>query len=503
MIQLHKSDLSLGEINAVYYYIHIFGRRTTMKKHLYINGVWKSVGKYKPLYAPYSEETLAEIAQGTEDDVKEAIVSAKNAMKEMKKLSAYDRATILEKVAQKMDERREEFAEIIAKEAAKPIRAARGEVDRTVQTYKFAAEEAKRIYGETLPLDAAPGADGRIAYTIRKPIGVIGAITPFNFPLNLVAHKVGPAIAAGNTIVLKPADQTPLSAYALVELFEEAGLPKGAFNIISGPGSIVGEAIVKSEDVASITFTGSPKVGIGIKEKAGLKRVTLELGSNAAVIIDEDVELTDEIIERVKWGAFVNNGQVCISVQRVFVHEKKMEEFLTKLKKAMETVVVGNPLHEETDVSALISKKDVERIDIWVQEAIKEGANVLYGGKKYDARIFEPTVLTNVPEYVSVQCQEVFGPLMTVNTFKEFDEALEQVNNSRYGLQAGVFTNNLCKAMRAIDELEVGGVMINDIPTFRVDHMPYGGVKESGTGREGIKYAIEEMTEMKLVCIKK
>ncbi|MGG1344101.1 aldehyde dehydrogenase family protein [Bacillus thuringiensis] len=474
-----------------------------MKKHLYINGDWKSVNTYKPLYAPYSEETLAEIAQGTEEDVQEAVTSAKNAMKKMNTLTAYDRATILEKVAQIMDERREEFAEIIAKEAAKPIRAARGEVDRTVLTYKFAAEEAKRIYGETLPLDAAPGAEGRIAYTIRKPIGVIGAITPFNFPLNLVAHKVGPAIAAGNTVVLKPADQTPLSSYALVELFEEAGLPKGALNIISGPGATVGEAIVKNDDVASITFTGSPKVGIGIKEKAGLKRVTLELGSNAAVIIDEDVELTDEVMERVKWGAFVNNGQVCISVQRVFVHEKRMDEFLSKLKKAMETVVVGDPMNEETDVSALISKKDVERIDMWVQEAIKEGATVLYGGKKRDERIFEPTVLTNVPEHVSVQCQEVFGPVMTVNTFKEFDEAIEKVNHSRYGLQAGVFTNNLFKAMRAIDELEVGGVMINDIPTFRVDHMPYGGVKESGTGREGIKYAIEEMTEMKLVCIKK
>ncbi|HDR7950383.1 TPA: aldehyde dehydrogenase family protein [Bacillus toyonensis] len=474
-----------------------------MKKHLYINGDWKSVNTYKPLYAPYSEETLAEIAQGTEEDVQEAVTSAKNAMKKMNTLTAYDRATILEKVAQIMDERREEFAEIIAKEAAKPIRAAKGEVDRTVLTYKFAAEEAKRIYGETLPLDAAPGAEGRIAYTIRKPIGVIGAITPFNFPLNLVAHKVGPAIAAGNTVVLKPADQTPLSSYALVELFEEAGLPKGALNIISGPGATVGEAIVKNDDVASITFTGSPKVGIGIKEKAGLKRVTLELGSNAAVIIDEDVELTDEVMERVKWGAFVNNGQVCISVQRVFVHEKRMDEFLLKLKKAMETVVVGDPMNEETDVSALISKKDVERIDMWVQEAIKEGATVLYGGKKRDERIFEPTVLTNVPEHVSVQCQEVFGPVMTVNTFKEFDEAIEKVNHSRYGLQAGVFTNNLFKAMRAIDELEVGGVMINDIPTFRVDHMPYGGVKESGTGREGIKYAIEEMTEMKLVCIKK
>ncbi|MBY0596042.1 aldehyde dehydrogenase family protein [Bacillus bingmayongensis] len=474
-----------------------------MKKHLYIDGTWKEVESYKTLYAPYSEEVLAEIAQGTEKDVQKATAAAKKAVKEMAELSAYDRASILEKVAQMMDERREEFAQIIAKEAAKPIRAARGEVDRTVQTYKFAAEEAKRIYGETLPLDAAPGADGRIAYTIRKPLGVIGAITPFNFPLNLVAHKVGPAIAAGNTIVLKPADQTPLSSYALVELFEEAGLPKGAFNIVSGRGSIVGEALVKDDRVSSITFTGSPEVGIGIKAKAGLKRVTLELGSNAAVVIDENVELTEEVIERVKWGAFVNNGQVCISVQRVFVHENKMEEFTKKLTKAMEKVVVGDPLHEETDVSALISKNDVDRIDSWIQEAVKEGATILYGGKKRDARIFEPTVLANVPEYVSVQCQEVFGPVVTVNTFRTFDEALEKVNNSRYGLQAGVFTNDLTKAMRAIDELEVGGVMINDIPTFRVDHMPYGGVKESGTGREGIKYAIEEMTEMKLICIKK
>ncbi|MFJ8529086.1 aldehyde dehydrogenase family protein [Bacillus sp. NPDC094106] len=474
-----------------------------MKQHLYIDGEWKGVETYKTLYAPYSEEVLAEIAQGTEEDVQKAISSAKKATKEMGKLSAYDRASILETVAQKMHERREEFAEIIAKEAAKPIRAARGEVDRTVQTYKFAAEEAKRIYGETLPLDAAPGADGRIAYTVRKPIGVIGAITPFNFPLNLVAHKVGPAIAAGNTIVLKPADQTPLSSYALVELFEEAGLPKGAFNIVSGRGSIVGEALVKDDRVASITFTGSPEVGIGIKAKAGLKRVTLELGSNAAVVIDENVELTEEVIERVKWGAFVNNGQVCISVQRVFVHENKMEEFTEKLTKAMEKVVVGDPLHEDTDVSALISKNDVNRIELWIQEAVKEGATVLCGGKKRDARIFEPTVLTNVPNHVSVQCQEVFGPVMTVNIFQTFDEVLEMVNNSRYGLQAGVFTNDLTKAMRAIDELEVGGVMINDIPTFRVDHMPYGGVKESGTGREGIKYAIEEMTEMKLVCIKK
>ncbi|MFD3450043.1 aldehyde dehydrogenase family protein [Microbacteriaceae bacterium 4G12] len=474
-----------------------------MKQQLYINGQWKEGKEYAPLYAPYSGEQLAEVAQGTESDVYEAIEAAKRASKQMAALSAYERAAILEKVVQQLQERKEEFAQIIVQEAAKPIKAARGEVDRTIQTYKVAAEEAKRMSGETIPLDAAPGADGRIAYTVRKPIGVIGAITPFNFPMNLVAHKVGPAIAAGNSIVLKPASQTPLSSYALADVFTQAGLPKGALNIITGKGSVVGEALVQDDRVAAITFTGSPEVGIAMKQKAGLKRVTLELGSNAAVIIDEDVCITDELIDRITWGAFVYNGQVCISVQRIFVHESIMESFLEKFAAATKQLTIGDPADEATDVTALISKADVSRVGKWVQEAVEAGASLVTGGKQHSASTYEPTILANVPNDVSIQCKEVFGPVVTVNSFTTFAKAIDKVNGSKYGLQAGVFTNDVTKVWQAIDELEVGGVIINDVPTFRVDHMPYGGVKESGTGREGIKYAMEEMTELKLVCIKK
>ncbi|MFX3623076.1 MAG: aldehyde dehydrogenase family protein [Ectobacillus sp.] len=474
-----------------------------MKQHLYINGEWREAAEYMPLYAPYSGELLAEIAQASEVHVNEAIEAAKTALKKMVALSSFERASILEKLVLQLEDSKEDLALLIAKEAAKPLKAARGEVERTIQTYKFAAEEAKRISGETLPLDAAPGTDGRLAYTVRKPIGVVGAITPFNFPMNLVAHKVGPAIAAGNTVVLKPASQTPLSSYALANMLEKAGLPKGAFNIVSGKGSVVGETLVKDQRIAAITFTGSPEVGIAMKNKAGLKRVTLELGSNSAVIIDEGVELTDELIERIKWGAFVYNGQVCISVQRIFVHESLFAAFAEKFAAAVKTLVMGDPLHEGTDVTALISKQDVTRIHEWVQEAVAAGATVIAGGNKYDERMYEPTVLVNVRDDMSVQCKEIFGPVVTLNSYSTLNEAIERVNRSRYGLQAGVFTSHLPRALQAIDQLEVGGVMINDVPTFRVDHMPYGGIKESGTGREGIKYAIEEMTELKFVCIKK
>ncbi|WP_028399624.1 aldehyde dehydrogenase family protein [Ectobacillus panaciterrae] len=474
-----------------------------MKQQLYVNNQWIDTKEYIPLYAPYSGEKLADIALASEENVHEAIEAARAAAKRMASLSAYERASILENLVAKLQEKKEELAQLIAKEAAKPIKTARVEVERTIQTYKFAAEEAKRIGGETIPIDAAPDADGRVAYTIRKPIGVIGAITPFNFPMNLVAHKVGPAIASGNTIVLKPASQTPLSSYVLAGLLEEAGLPKGAFNIVTGKGSVIGETLVKDERIAAITFTGSPEVGIAMKSKAGLKRVTLELGSNSAVIIDEEVMLTKELVERIKWGAFVYNGQVCISVQRIFVHESLFHVFVKLFAAATRNLIVGDPLHETTDVTALISKGDVSRVHEWVQEAVKAGAAVIIGGKQKDERTYEPTILANVPDDVSVQCKEVFGPVVTVNSFASFHEVIKRVNQSQYGLQAGVFTNQLSKAMQAIDELEAGGVMINDVPTFRVDHMPYGGVKQSGAGREGIKYAIEEMTELKLVCMKK
>ena len=473
-----------------------------MRKKLYINGKWIDGINYVDLIAPHSDVKLAEIPLATLDQLEEAITSAKNARDEMEKLSAFERSVILEQLVEQFKANRSSLAEILALEAAKPLKAALGEIDRTIATYKIAAEEAKRIYGETLPLDAVAGGEGRITYTVREPIGVIGAITPFNFPFNLVAHKVGPAIAAGNTIVLKPASQTPLSAYALAEMLDQTDLPKGAFNVVTGKGSEIGDALVKHADVKAITFTGSPEVGISLKNKAGLKKVTLELGSNAALIIDEGVNLSDELINRCVWGAFIYNGQVCISLQRIYVHESLTEEFLNKMKVAVEKLIIGSPLDLKTDISALISKKDVLRIDQWVKNSLEDGARLITGGNVISERIYSPTILANVSNTCEVSCNEVFGPVVAVNSFKDFDEAINEVNNSRYGLQAGIFTENLKRALYATKKLHVGGVLVNDVPTFRVDLMPYGGVKESGYGREGIKYAIQEMTEMKLISIK-
>ncbi len=471
----------------------------TQKKHLFIGGKWVEAGSYTTLYSPYSGEAVAEVASATVQEVDLAIQAAVRAKPAMRAMPAHQRAVILEKLAAKLQERREEAARIIALEAAKPLKTALGEVDRTVQTYKFAAEEAKRIHGETIPLDAAPGGENRLGYTVREPIGVIGAITPFNFPMNLVAHKVGPAIASGNTIVLKPAGQTPLSSYFIAELLQEAGLPDGALNVVTGSGGVIGDAIVTDPRIAMITFTGSPAVGIAIRSKAGLKRVTLELGSNSAVIIDKGVNI-DAIIPRCVTGAFANQGQVCISLQRVYVHEDLFEQFADKFVEATNRQIVGDPLNPATDVSAMISKKDVDRSLEWIEEAKRHGAIVAAGGYA-DGGVLQPTVLLNVDPSAQVSCKEVFAPIVLINKVKSVDEAIDLVNASDFGLQAGIYTENIRTALDAADKLHVGGVMIGDIPTFRVDQMPYGGVKQSGIGREGLKYAVEEMTEMKLVVI--
>jgi acyl-CoA reductase-like NAD-dependent aldehyde dehydrogenase len=472
-----------------------------VKKDLFIGGNWVEAKNYQSIYSPYSEEVIGIVPAANEEETDLAIEAAYKSRKTMAKMPIYQRAAILEKLSLLLEERLEEAAQIIANEAAKPIKTAREEVRRTIQTYKFAAEEAKQIHGETLPLDATPGGLNRIGYTVREPIGVIGAITPFNFPMNLVAHKVGPAIAAGNTIVLKPASQTPLSSYYIAELLKEAGLPDGCLNVITGSGRIVGDRLVTDEKINKITFTGSPAVGIGIRNKAGLKSVTLELGSNAALIIDKGIDI-DRIVDRCVTGAFSFQGQVCISLQRVYVHESLYQEFLDKFTKATAKLRIGDPLDETTDVSALISKGDVERTLDWIQEAKKAGAKVMAGGQA-EGNILLPTILTDVEDSLKVSCQEVFAPIVIVNSFNTVEEAINRVNESRYGLQAGIYTNDIQTALMAADELHVGGVMINDIPTFRVDNMPYGGVKESGTGREGIKYAIEEMTELKLVVFNK
>jgi acyl-CoA reductase-like NAD-dependent aldehyde dehydrogenase len=468
-----------------------------VRKKLYINGEWTQSEQYAELFSPYSEEKIAEIPQASEEQVDAAIDAAYHNREAMAKLTAYEKAEILENLVTLFKENRIKAAQIISLESAKPLKFSLGEVDRTIETYKFAAEEAKRIHGEMIPMDAAQNGRNRLGYTLREPIGVVAAITPFNFPMNLVAHKVGPAIAAGNTIVLKPASQTPLSAFFLAELLEEAGLPKGAFNVVTGSGRLVGDRLVTSDKVSMITFTGSPEVGLGIRNKAGFKKVALELGSNAGLIIDEGMDL-DKIIPKCVTGAFSNQGQVCISLQRIYVHENILETFTEKFKEATEKLILGDPLDEQTDLSALISRNDLDRAKAWIDEAVEEGGRVVTGGETVK-NILLPTVIVDVKSHSKVSCQEVFAPIVTINSIENVGEGIRHINDSKYGLQAGIFTKDINTALNASKQLEVGGVMINDIPTYRVDQMPYGGVKESGNAREGLKYTIEEMTEMKLV----
>ncbi|MEH7388430.1 aldehyde dehydrogenase family protein [Bacillus sp. JJ1521] len=467
---------------------------------LYIDGQWVEAEEFQELLSPYNQELVAQIPVANKNHVEQAITSAQKATKVMRGLSAAERSEILEKVSQIMSERKEECALILATENAKPLKAARAEIARTIETYKFAAEEAKRIHGETVPLGAAKGGKNRFGYVKKEPLGVIAAITPFNFPFNLTAHKLGPAFAAGNTVVLKPASQTPLSGFMTAKIFEEAGLPDGALNVVTGKGGVVGDLLVTDSRIKMVTFTGSVPVGLGIKEKAGLKRVTLELGSNAGVIV-EDTDDLDAVAARCVEGAFNFSGQVCISVQRIFVKENLLETFIEKMRAHAKKLVIGDPKSEDTDISALINPGETDRIESWIIEAVNGGATIAYGGKRV-GNAFEPTLVVNGGKNLSISCNEAFGPIVVVNPYKSWDEAIDLVNDSEYGLQAGVYTTNLQKAFDAAERLEVGGVIINDIPSFRVDNMPYGGVKNSGVGKEGIKYSVEEMTESKFVSFK-
>lgn len=468
----------------------------TSEKQLFINGIWRSGASLYDLKSPYSGEVVARIPIANKNDVYEAIDSAERARAQMKQLTALERSAILEKVSQEFENRFEECAQILVKENAKPIKSARAEIQRTIETYKFAAEEAKRLVGEMIPMDAAKGGKGRMGFTKKEPLGVIAAITPFNFPFNLVAHKLGPAFAAGNTVVLKPASQTPLSAIMTAEIFEKAGLPSGALNVVIGKGGEIGDLLVTHPSVKLITFTGSLEVGLAIREKAGLKKVILELGSNSGVIIDS-VDDIEAVAARCVEGAFSFSGQVCISIQRIVVNESILENFLQAFTKKASELKIGDPQHEDTDLSALINEKEALRVEEWIEVAKKSGAGIAQGGNRNGAMI-EPTIITNPAPTLAISCQEVFAPIVTVTSYKDWDEAIDLVNDSQYGLQAGVYTTSVKKSFDAIDKLEVGGVIVNDIPSFRVDQMPYGGVKNSGTGREGIKYSIEEMSELKL-----
>jgi len=465
---------------------------------MYIGGEWVTTAQLQTITLPYDGTPVGRVYKADAATVERAIAAARQGVRAMRELTNCERAELLERLLHLMRRDLEEFARLVACETGKPIKEARSEAERSLQTIIAAAQAARELKGEVVPIDAAPVGKGRMALTVREPLGVIGAITPFNFPLNLGLHKIAPALAGGNAVVHKPAGTTPLSALRLARAVEEAGAPRGAYNVVTGDGGIIGPPLVESPHVAMITFTGSREVGLDIRARAGMKRVTLELGSNSAVVIEPDGDL-EAAVARSVVGSFAHSGQVCISIQRIFVHETVAQEFFARFVAATQKLRIGHPLEETTDISSLITEQDAVRVEHWIHEAALAGAQVLTGGERRFATV-TPTILTGVPASAKVCCQEVFGPVVVVERYRTLEEAIERVNDSMYGLQAGIYTRDLEKAFRAARRFEVGGVMINDIPTFRADHMPYGGVKQSGMGREGPRYAIEEMTELKLIC---
>ena len=458
-----------------------------------------TTGEELVVRSPYDGHEIDRVPACGAPEVERAVANAV-AMHRAGPLPAWRRAEILDRAAHLLSERTEHFAHIVAEEAAKPIKTARVEARRAVSTFTFAAAEARRLTGEMVPLDAADVGEGKLGFTLRLPVGVVGAISPFNFPLNLVAHKLAPAIAAGCPVVLKPASQTPLSAITLAELLlDECGLPSGHLNVVTGSGGTVGNAIVDDPDIALITFTGSPEVGWGIKARAPRKKVGLELGNNAPVIIEPDGDVTSAAA-KIAIAGFSHAGQSCISTQRVYLHEEIADAFLDELLPRVDALVVGDPLDETTDVSALISTGERTRVEAWIDEAVAGGAKLAAGGVERNG-VLAPTVLTDVQPEMKVCSQEVFGPVVVVQTYTDVDDAFRLANETRYGLQAAIFTRDLPLALRAARELDFGGVLVNEVPTWRTDQMPYGGVRDSGNTREGPHYAVHEMTEARLIVL--
>ncbi|MFO7677736.1 MAG: aldehyde dehydrogenase family protein [Thermoplasmatota archaeon] len=447
---------------------------------------------------PYSHGIVDRVPKGTKEDMKKAIDFAVIGFKISKNMPVHKRIDILMNTAGILKKNQEEFVRIICSERGKTVREARKEVSRAINTITISAEEARRIVGETLPFDSVPGSESRIGYYYRFPIGIIGAITPFNDPLNLVAHKLGPAIAGGNSIVLKPATATPLSALKLGEAFIKAGLPKNILNIVTGYGSEIGDVLVNDDRIRMITFTGGVQAGLNILKHAGLKKISMELGSNSPTIIMDDAEI-DKAVDLCIYGGFSSAGQSCIGVQRILVHAKVYDDFASKLINRANKLKVGCQHNEETDMGPMISEKEATRVEQWVDEALNKGAKLLTGEKR-NGSIYYPTVLENIPNNVKIDCEEVFGPVVCLYKIKSLDEAIKKANNVRFGLQAGIFTKNIDNAFKAVKELDVGGVIVNDSSDYRIDMMPFGGVKYSGLGREGIKHALMEMTEPKVVC---
>ena len=455
-------------------------------------------GSSVDIRSPYDDAVVGTVHEALEPDVREAIARAGAARPVIAALSAHRRGAILDKTSALLAAQVDDIARLMAAESGKPMRYARGEVRRAVETFQFAADEARRLHGETVPLDAAQTGAGKIGYFLRVPVGVVAAITPFNFPLNLVAHKVAPAVAAGCPLVLKPNPQTPLTALRLADLLAEAGLPDGALSVLVG-GADVGHWMTTDARVNMITFTGSVPVAQSIAATAGLRRTTFELGGNAAIIVDETADL-DALIDKTVIGAFAYSGQVCISIQRMYVQRSRFVEFQDKFAARTERLVLGDPLEDRTEIGPLINDGAADRIERWIQEARDGGAQVITGGGR-DGRMVQPTLLTDVSPEMKVVREEAFGPIATLTPYDTFDEALALVNDSSFGLQTGVFTRDLSRAMHAVAALDVGGVIVNDSPTFRVDQMPYGGNKLSGVGREGPRFAVEDMTTLKMVVI--
>jgi len=465
----------------------------------FLAGRWERSSRALDVRNPWNGALVGRTWLADDTQVEAAVSAAAAAADAMRGLPLHERAAVLARASAALARRREEVGRILAGEAGKPIRDALAEVDRAAATLQVSGEEARRLGGEVIPMDLAPHGKGRIAILRRFPLGPVAAISPFNSPLNLSAHKLGPAVAAGDPVVLKPATKTPLTGLILASVLEEAGLPAGGLSVLPMPRQL-GDRLVTDERFKLLTFTGSSAVGWAMKARAGKKKVVLELGGNAGVIIDESADVPFAV-KRVAAGGFAYAGQSCISVQRVLVHEGVYARFAGQLVERVGSLVVGDPLDPATDVGPMIDEGEADRIDAWVREAVAEGARVLTGGRRLGPCAYAPTVLEGVKEDAKVCAQEVFAPLVALYPFSRFDDALASVNRSRYGLQAGVFTGNLQHALQAYDRLETGGVIINDVPTYRIDHMPYGGVKDSGTGREGPRYAIEEMTEPKLLVI--
>jgi len=470
---------------------------TRVDRGLLVDGEWVETGEWVEIRSPYDGSTVGRVARGGADETRRAVDAAARAM--LEPLPAHRRAEILVRVAGALGERADEAARVISSEAGKPLKAARIEVARAMSTYTMAAVQARTLTGEMVPMDASQAGEGKLAFTVRVPVGVVGAISPFNFPLNLVAHKIAPALAAGCAVVLKPASQTPLSALLLAELETEAGLPAGWLNVVVGPSTEIGDVLVDDARVKLITFTGSGPVGWKLRERAPRKRVNLELGNATPVIVEADADI-ESTAAKLAANAFSFAGQSCISVQRIYVQQSVYDAFKVAFLPRVEALKVGDPADDDTDVGPLISGSERDRVQSWIEQARASGATILTGGE-LDGALLRPTVVERPAPDTHLACDEAFGPVCTLQPYQSLDEALELANGTRYGLQAGIFTASLATAAKAAQTLEFGGVTVNEAPTFRADQMPYGGVKDSGNTREGPAWAVREMTEERLVVL--